>query len=599
MVHLFLNTYRDASPQRNAELDEAMRRNRDCPHIDKIHRITEPARPTIREMLAIARKRIGWADIAILANSDIYFDQTAALLHYIGYEECFALARYEGQQSQEICFNPHGSQDAWIFRGPPPDVAADFPLGLNGVDSRFGRLLQECGLSVYNPSRSIKTHHIHGSAIRPARGEAEKIPGPYAYFPPCGLEQIRHRSTDLIEKPGRLAIVLPGGLGQIVNVLPIAMDLHRKGHEIFWYVSLEFAPLLEGASYVTPVILDGAINAPEAAVDAARAGGFDQVLDFHTDAWQRGGYAEKFHILPCVLDRPQPPPPQWKPAGNKPILAYSLGALGLPLTHWIKVEFAADFSLLDLAEWKWRPDSLAVVLSETAVCVGSDRFALEMAYAAGTPAVAITPFGTEPRRNWIEHLEDAQAATVEGRAKIAAALRAVLQGTIEPGKFIRWPGGEPPRFGQVRSLSILIAAQPSQEPELKILLDRLVPQLKGHEDVEILRAMDQGDTKLWERRNELLRLANGEYCCFVDVGDGVGGNFIPAIAGALRDRPDCVRFKFGMSCRGVGRACPVKTDIARKIGFGPSGDEEYARKLADSGLIKSESFIDADVSSGA
>jgi hypothetical protein len=39
--------------------------------------------------------------------------------------------------------------------------------------------------------------------------------------------------------------------------------------------------------------------------------------------------------------------------------------------------------------------------------------------------------------------------------------------------------------------------------------------------------------------------------------------------------------------------CPVRTEIARKIGFGPGGEEEYAKKLAESGLLETENFLDA------
>ena len=435
MVHLFINSFQHSSPERNAEMAEALARNRSCQAIDRIHEITHPGRPTIREMLAIARERVGWADIAIIANSDIYFDETAKLLHFIGYEECFALARYDGEQSKEICFYPHGSQDTWVFRGPPPDVAADFPLGLLGVDSRFGQLLRDSGYAVYNPSHAIKTHHLHASAIRPANREAAQIKGPYAYIPPCRLEDIRHRSTDRIEKPGRIAIVQLGRLGDIVNTLPIAQDLHRKGNQIFWYVQREFAALLEGVSYVTPVIWEGSVELPGPAIEEARRGGYDRVLalqvngnpepapqkteSYSTESWARGSYLDKYHILPCVFDRAALPPGDWKPGGEKSILVFCLESLSSPypaelkgeMSAWLRENFSADYSLLDLGELRWRADSLGAMLREVAVLVSVDTFPLHMAYAAGTPTIAITRlgwYGSEARRNWIEHVNYAQ-----------------------------------------------------------------------------------------------------------------------------------------------------------------------------------------------
>ena len=140
----------------------------------------------------------------------------------------------------------------------------------------------------------------------------------------------------------------------------------------------------------------------------------------------------------------------------------------------------------------------------------------------------------------------------------------------------------------------------------------MVTQLVGHHEIEVtVDDTDDGKTPLWEKRNNLLRGANGEYCCFIDVGDNVGSDYIGLIVRALGDRPDCVGFKVGRvadgkvqseeihsleeggGSLGISHLCPVRTEIARKIGFGPGGDGDYARKLAASGLLEFENFIDA------
>ncbi|MGD1276002.1 MAG: tetratricopeptide repeat protein [Tepidisphaeraceae bacterium] len=202
MVHLVINTYRDARPQRNAELEDALLRNKRCPHIRVVHEIPDPPRLTIRQLLAEAVRRVQPDDVVIIANTDIYFDDTARWLEVIAPQECFALSRYEGHQSEQVSPEPHRSQDAWVFRGLPPDVAADFTLGAHGCDNRLNRLLLDAGYAVYNPSLSIKAHHLHISGLRPSPPE-NKIPGPYHFPPACTIDYIQSCHRILAEHPDR------------------------------------------------------------------------------------------------------------------------------------------------------------------------------------------------------------------------------------------------------------------------------------------------------------------------------------------------------------------------------------------------------------
>ncbi len=78
----------------------------------------------------------------------------------------------------------------------------------------------------------------------------------------------------------------------------------------------------------------------------------------------------------------------------------------------------------------------------------------------------------------------------------------------------------------------------------------------------------------------------------------------------MRGRPDFVGFKVGEVAAGEFKSvmpisaleessgepahlCPIKTHLARKIGFGPGGDADYARWLAQSEIVESENFVDA------
>jgi hypothetical protein len=638
MVHLFLKTYRDPSPERNAEMARAVSRNKYCRHIDRVVQIAEPAKITVRVLLKMVRHQVGWADVVIIANGDIYFDDTAVLLNHIGYDECFALSRYE--EDGQLCENPQGSQSSWVFRGPPPDVPADFGPYEPGADHRFNYLLQQAGYAIYNPSLSIKSHHLHASQVRYYDPQRDKLPGPGLLVPPSRIEHIRHRPSDPIRKPGKVAIIQPERFGDIVNVLPIAYDLARQGHEVTWYVTPEYAPLLEGVSYVAPMIWDRPADKPLEAIDHAKSRGFDLILtttangnplpspqktrSFATEEWARAGYLDKFHILPCVFDRPHAPVESWKPAGTKPILAYCFDARTSPyprdlkqrLIAWLHENFAGDFEFLPIDPSLGKPDALAVVLRQVKVLISVDTFPLHMSYAAGTPTIAITAKGwniSEPRRNWILQLSYGDTGMADGLEKIAAALRATLAGSIQPSRLIVQPQNmpsEPP--SHLRLLSILIPASNAPNPALRILLDGLITQVHGHHEIEVI-VDDMHDAKmlLWQKRNNLLKRASGEYSCFIDVGDNVGPNYIQLITQALADRPDCVGFKVGYvadgkvqsveirsseaadGSLGINHLSPIKTHIARKIAFASGADEEFAAKLADSGLLETENFIDA------
>jgi hypothetical protein len=653
MVHLFINSFAHPDPKRDAELADALGRNKSCKFIDRVHEITDPARPTFRQMCEIARKKAGWADVVIIANSDIFFDDSAALLQHIGYQECFALSRHEGISGDQLCINPQGSQDVWVFRGWPPEVAADFPLGTPGGDQRIARLLSDAGVAVYNPSLSIRVRHLHADARVRSRDESNGI-GEGNFVPPCKIEHIRHRPGDAISKPGRIAIVQLGRFGDITNSLPIAFDLHRQGNEIFWYVCPKFAPLLEGVSYVTPVIWNGPETEPAAAIADARAKGYDRVLDiqvkgnpnpspvkttnYSSESWARAGYLEKYHILPSVFDRAKPPPDSWKPDGSMPILAYCLDSHSSPysgdlrqnLVSWLEAEFASQFTLLPIGAPDWRPDTLAVVLSECRVLISIDSFPLHIGYAAGIPTIALTNEGwqgSEPRRNWIAHVTYSESPFAEGRQKIASALRDVLENRIRPNRLIHKAGDVPAQvYSQVRKLSILIPWDDSLKLPQHPLLQRLASQALGHQEVEILVGSNTAGLSRWQKQNALLARACGEYCCFMDAGDNVADGFVGLMIQSLLAGPDCVGFKVGRYRdgkvqqverhaadfeeededeigqnapageeipRGVTPVCPIRTEIARKIGFDSGGDDEYSQKLAESGLIDSEQFINA------
>ena len=64
-------------------------------------------------------------------------------------------------------FDRDDSQDAWVFRGLVGYVdGAKETLGRAGIDNAIADRLSKKGYTVLNPSRTIKSFHLHKTQIR-------------------------------------------------------------------------------------------------------------------------------------------------------------------------------------------------------------------------------------------------------------------------------------------------------------------------------------------------------------------------------------------------------------------------------------------------
>lgn len=184
-MKLFTNGYTDKNPKRNAELIQAMQRNIDNPLIeriyliaefgwkpefeltDKVQIIQEIERPTFDDFIFWADVYCEGNQIAIIANTDIYFDETLAESYNIEIGECYALSRYDSIKGALVPFHRRDSQDAWMFRVPlPKPKNCNFTMGIPGCDNRFAYELEQVGVRVTNPCGKIKAIHLHESGVR-------------------------------------------------------------------------------------------------------------------------------------------------------------------------------------------------------------------------------------------------------------------------------------------------------------------------------------------------------------------------------------------------------------------------------------------------
>ncbi len=124
-------------------------------------------------------------NICILANSDIYFDKTLSyLINYNFDNKVLALSRYDNG----IRYSKRDSQDSWIFKSKA-NINLDlcnFKFGLPGCDNRLAYIFFESGYEVINPSKTIKSHHLHNSNFK-TYNLSSRVPGPYHLICPTEL----------------------------------------------------------------------------------------------------------------------------------------------------------------------------------------------------------------------------------------------------------------------------------------------------------------------------------------------------------------------------------------------------------------------------
>jgi hypothetical protein len=158
------------------------------------------------DALALAREIAADDDVTVIANCDIFVPPASLLLAKSALEpgQAWCLSRYE-LASGVALFDVEYSQDAWVFRGKPRSpllagaAAADYFFGVPGCDNRFAWELQESGYAVSNPSRSVRTYHVHGSRQRTVTNHARhRVPPPYLFIRPHELGQVPVLSSTIV-----------------------------------------------------------------------------------------------------------------------------------------------------------------------------------------------------------------------------------------------------------------------------------------------------------------------------------------------------------------------------------------------------------------
>lgn len=186
-MHLIVQYYRCATPERQAEIDTCLRNNLLNPYLTAIHLLTEEqfdllqfpnnekiVQVIIGERLTFERafRYANEADPAgeyvwVLSNADIYFDERLQCLLDVRIDNVvFALTRHDVQDDGSIKLVDesfaHGCQDAWFFKSPLPmdRMFAGFSLGIPGCDNRIAYEFIHAGYKVINPAYLLRALHL-------------------------------------------------------------------------------------------------------------------------------------------------------------------------------------------------------------------------------------------------------------------------------------------------------------------------------------------------------------------------------------------------------------------------------------------------------
>lgn len=176
--------------ERQAELDLCLRMNLECPAVTRLVLLVDdghqpplthpkltvrhiPGRPTYQQWVELSRE-LPHGGVSILANSDIYFDDSLPRVHatLAAPKRFMALSRFEklGPEFKPHP-NPRWSQDTWGLRTgqdlPAPLLKAlDIPLGVPRCDNKVAYLFAVHGWTVHNPMPFVHSVHVHETQQR-------------------------------------------------------------------------------------------------------------------------------------------------------------------------------------------------------------------------------------------------------------------------------------------------------------------------------------------------------------------------------------------------------------------------------------------------
>ena len=212
--------YRPDKGRREREIKKCLEMNLKCSFVDKIILLNEadfskqfPSDPSNKIKQVVIGKRLTYSavlqwfqenapanTICVFANSDIFLDDSWKLLWSVDLRDKFlSLLRYDVQEDGSTkLFGPRpDSQDTWVFLSESLKTRRfdwkdfDFPFGKAGCDNAINVEMLRKKFLILNPAYSIKTYHLHTSAIR-TYDPTDVVDKPmYFYVEPTGINDMK------------------------------------------------------------------------------------------------------------------------------------------------------------------------------------------------------------------------------------------------------------------------------------------------------------------------------------------------------------------------------------------------------------------------
>lgn len=258
-------------------------------------------------------------------------------------------------------------------------------------------------------------------------------------------------------------IVMPGRYGDLINMLPCARDIALKeGGKCAVMISAEFASILEGCSYVEPVVISSHFTDIQPAIEQARAmfarvlvakvneksvGVTTQCQSFNEESWRQLGYLDRFNDLPVVFDRRDRAREETllkRVTRRESFGLVNLGGKSAPYPHAdiLRATLGRGDYWVDLQKVQaHRIYDLLGLMDQAELLVTSDTCTLHLAAASGIPVVNLIGdhptrwHGSKPRNNSVLEIRYGER---ERLAEIAEVLRGTHKTTGETPVLPGW-----------------------------------------------------------------------------------------------------------------------------------------------------------------
>jgi len=213
-ISLFAPYFRPTDPARREELGLCLEKNRQNASIAHVYLMVDDGaeialedgrvtvirmdhRPTYQDWTQLTEAYCP-DHISVLANADIYFDDTLNALETVFEHDptgFVALSRHELEDDQPVLHpDPHWSQDVWAYApahacNPDRDRCLNFPLGTPRCDNKVAYTFAIYGHTLYNPCRHVRSIHVHDTGIRTydKKGDMRIVGGMAMVHPGDGL----------------------------------------------------------------------------------------------------------------------------------------------------------------------------------------------------------------------------------------------------------------------------------------------------------------------------------------------------------------------------------------------------------------------------